>query len=709
MDSPKLRTECFRPLLLILVPALVWVLGSGGIANAGYADSAHGDDTDGVERSACQYPNPSPPPDTLDCPVGSCAHCHDTFNSDICTGTSGGPHQLFAPLDSPDFCMECHTDTDSEQVGGMPDAAANIADVFAKTYRHNVTGYSGLHRFWYASPPAEDSGGVEDRTYLSANKHVECNDCHNPHLAEDGLHSSNEVHVSAGTNDISDSGPLTGVYGVEPTWNSTWQVNQSWTTGGADSWPSTSSTATKEYQICFKCHADYNTNYSSWGGSGTESWTNLALEFNPRKQSYHPVAQALEEVDPGYSGGSDTWGSNRLPPAFTSVVIGDSGLKTAGSLGSITDSSKSWTGGQWVNWGVRFGTLRTMYNDVSYDYVRNITANTSNTLTVNAGTWLEFQNYESVYSIEYYAGCEATLASIGGGRYRLTHTIKDFNQYIDLTGYTLVVQEDTTGFIVGAVDWVAKGTVDFVDPAGDYVEVSGLTALKGSIMTGDVDYYFSATGQALMCSDCHSNDTIATTAAQGPHGSAVKWMLKGRNKAWPAASAASNGAGYDGTNLYAVFYSGAPSEPPQARRYENDGTDDGLFCLNCHSTVSFSKGTDGLQAVEARPPTGSGPGVNQHLSHNAQCIVCHVMVPHGSKLSRLMGDGDGDVSGQMPARYAFNNNLNNLNLSYYQGKMFNGDGTTKGPEAYPQPSEGGTHGTGICTHICHHYVPEEWP
>ena len=74
-----------------------------------------------------------------------------------------------------------------------------------------------------------------------------------------------------------------------------------------------------------------------------------------------------------------------------------------------------------------------------------------------------------------------------------------------------------------------------------------------------------------------------------------------------------------------------------------------------------------------------------------------------------MGDGDGDVSGQMPARYAFNNNLNNLNLSYYQGKMFNGDGTTKGPEAYPQPSEGGTHGTGVCTHICHHYVPEEWP
>ena len=91
MGSPRLRTKYFPLLLLILMPALVWVLGSGGIATAGYADSAHGDETNGVERSGCQDSQEPPQP----CPTGSCAHCHDTFDSDICTGTSGGPPQLF--------------------------------------------------------------------------------------------------------------------------------------------------------------------------------------------------------------------------------------------------------------------------------------------------------------------------------------------------------------------------------------------------------------------------------------------------------------------------------------------------------------------------------------------------------------------------------------------------------------------------------------
>lgn len=186
MEIPRSSIKYFWPLLFILVPALVWVLGSGDTAAAGYADSAHGDGTDGVERSACQDREDPP----AACPVGSCAHCHDTFDSGICAGTDPavGPYQLFAELDNPDFCMECHTDSGSVQVGGMSGGAGDIENLFTtKTYKHNVLGYSGLHRFWYATPPAEDSGDVEDRTYLSANKHVECNDCHNPHTAEADL------------------------------------------------------------------------------------------------------------------------------------------------------------------------------------------------------------------------------------------------------------------------------------------------------------------------------------------------------------------------------------------------------------------------------------------------------------------------------------------------------------------------------------------
>jgi hypothetical protein len=582
---------------------------------------------------------------------------------------------LFATLDDPDFCMECHTNSGSVQEPSVSGVPATIEILFQnKTYKHNVTGYSGLHEF---------SPNDEDRTYLSANKHVECNDCHNPHLAEAGLHSSNEVHVAAGTNEITDSGPLTGAFGVAPTWQP-WNYGGGWDQGGASSWPTTSSTADKEYEICFKCHADYNTNFSSWGGAGTEAWTNLALEFNPYKQSYHPVVQALPEIDPGYEYDSywdeeyDRYGSNQLPPAFTSVVIGDSGVKTDGSGSFVADSNKSWATNQWQDWGVRFGTRHNMYSEKIHDYVRTIGSNTSSQLTLAGyGNTDDLQDHFTVYSIEYYAGSGATKSGL-----TVTHSIKDFNLYLpSLVGYTVVIQNDPYNIFNNTVNKVAKGTV--ISNTATSFMVDGWTGLVGSVPAdGTVAYYFSATGQTMMCSDCHSNDEISTTAAQGPHGSAVKWMLKGRNRAWPLASAASNGIGDDGTKPYAVHYLAGGA---QARRYENDGTADGLFCLNCHSTVTFSKGGDGLQNAS-----------NVHSLHNSPCVNCHVLVPHGSKYSRLIGDQDDP----MPDRYAFDNDLSKMGVTWYAMKAFDPDhsGRSAGPAAYPQ----GSHGSSLyCAISCH--------
>lgn len=683
MQTAKSKIKNIGSTFFILVFAWAMVMLTAHSAAAGYAESAHGDSIDGADRSNAQcieWPDGS-------CTTGSCAHCHDTFDPTIC---GVNEHMVFFyPLDGSggddDMCMQCHTDTGSLQVGGMLGAPGDIETVFGKTYKHNVLGYSGLHKFWPWSPPA-DAGDVEDRAYLSANKHVECNDCHNPHAAEPGLHSSNQAHVSAGTNLISASGALKGAFGVEPVWNTTWRwYYGSWLAGGADSWPTEPSNAVKEYQICLKCHADYNTNVASWGGSGSQAWTNVALEFNPVKQSYHPVVQGLPEIDPGYSydpelGESDYHGSNQLPPAFTSLVIGDSGLKTGGSTTYYTDSSKNWDTGQWQNWGVRFGTWNNMYDHTSMDAIRNITSNTSNTLTLDTG-YLTHENNKTVYSIEYYAGRNATKSDN-----TVTHAIKNFNLYVpSLVGYKVVIQEDLSSIFSGAVDWVAVGTV--ISNMATSFTVDAWTALKGTVpASGTVAYYFSSAGQTMMCSDCHSNDEISTTAAQGPHGSAVKWMLKGRNRAWPLASAASNGAGDDGTNPYAVYYSAGGT---QALRYENDGTADGLFCLNCHSTVTFSKGADGLQNVG-----------NVHLLHNSPCVNCHIMVPHGSKYSRLIGDQDNDGYGNyMPTRYAFDNDLTNMGVTDFVIKRFDPDhsGRAGGP-VYPT----GSHSSNAyCYYNCH--------
>jgi hypothetical protein len=106
--------------------------------------------------------------------------------------------------------------------------------------------------------------------------------------------------------------------------------------------------------------------------------------------------------------------------------------------------------------------------------------------------------------------------------------------------------------------------------------------------------------QTMMCSDCH--DATTASAVQGPHGSASPFMLR-------------------------VFSGGpAPTTWPTATAFNSS------WCYNCHNDLSISMGG--------------------HANHHSAggCNVCHVVIPHGSKMSRLMADQDGS----MPARYALN-------------------------------------------------------
>jgi hypothetical protein len=428
-----------------------------------------------------------------------------------------------------------------------------------------------------------------------------------------------------------------------------WAVRTaSWSTTWPTTWPSTSSTATKEPQICFKCHSSYNTNPSGWNSAntdwtnttGTSAWTDVALEFNPANASYHPVVQALPP-------------SQQLPPAFISVVIGDSGLATSATTSSLTDTTKSWTSNKWQNWGLRVGTLSgistslTDRRHTTYNGVRRITSNTPTVLNVDAPFYSTINSYKDTYSIEYYAGRSTKSGTT------ITDTNKNFNLYLpSLVGYVVVIVDNVDGSGLTG-DNVAKGTV--ISNTATSFTVDNWTIInQGVPANGTVGYYFSATGHTMMCSDCHSNDTISSAAAQGPHGSAVKWMLKGRNRAWPSQSASQNGTG-TGT-LFEVC-----SNPSTggSHRSIGDGLDigNGLFCLNCHSTVIFSKDGKGREGDNI-------PHTRHTYSTTAmpKCANCHVLVPHGSKISRLIGDGDSN----MPSRYAFNNNLSNMQITSFR-------------------------------------------
>jgi hypothetical protein len=293
-------------------------------------------------------------------------------------------------------------------------------------YAHEVGSYSGIHR-----PSSQD----ETRGYISANKHVECADCHDVHEAQPTRHT-----MSSTTGNLV-SGALSGVPGGQATFSGT-----NWTSPTAYSLVATS---TYEYQICFKCHSGFNTNVTSWGGSGAASWTDQGLEFSPNNQSYHPVVARLPATDPGTTSGSSVLNQSDLRGEFT----------------------------------------------------------------------------------------------FGGATYGGWHI-----------------------------------------------------------------------GDTMSCSDCHAQ---SNAGSYGPHGSAVKWMLKGPNQAWPYNTAAGNG-GSTGT-----FWTTGDAAG------NVDGTN-GMFCLNCHvfrsSGIRWHGGSD----------------------HAVDCVRCHIRVPHGGKVSRLLRAGTATT---LPNRY----------------------------------------------------------
>ncbi|MDO8915018.1 MAG: hypothetical protein Q7W16_02905 [Coriobacteriia bacterium] len=149
-------------------------------------------------------------------------------------------------------------------------------------FTHKVESYNGVHR-----PSPTD----ETQAQISANKHVECADCHDVHAARKVSHTGG----GATGNAIGTSSPLLGVSGQQfaKGTSTNWSL-----TGSSFTW---TTAATTEYAICFKCHSSANSNYATWGGAGAASWTNQALEFNPSNRSFHPVVAALGSAGSGSS------------------------------------------------------------------------------------------------------------------------------------------------------------------------------------------------------------------------------------------------------------------------------------------------------------------------------------------------------------------------------------------------------------------------
>jgi len=156
-----------------------------------------------------------------------------------------------------------------------------------------------------------------------------------------------------------------------------------------------------------------------------------------------------------------------------------------------------------------------------------------------------------------------------------------------------------------------------------------------ALTTGQMKAPWTTVGtQTMMCSDCHNTDA-ASPAAQGPHGSATQFMLRGPVTLWPPTG------NFDGATLYNT-----------------------TFCANCHTYTATNRAHD------------------KHRGEAVTCYNCHILVPHGGKLGRLIGDGN---SATFPARYAYQGNKANMFITGF---------TKAAPGSYSETNCGATCDTG---------------
>ena len=198
----------------------------------------------------------------------SCSACHRSHASPGVVLRDAWPEEA--------ICFSCHA------AGGpgtnVQPAFTNFSNTATGFYKHDVMLSSNIHRLNQAS--GADFGG--------GNRHVECEDCHDPHNSTRGSSAAPGLPLE-----------MAGVSGVDPAWTGpgaaasfTWLTN-----------------ALTEYQVCFKCHSSFTSlpGYipDGWTGSalvanGLRKLTSasgaqvadsrdLAKEFNPYQTSFHPV------------------------------------------------------------------------------------------------------------------------------------------------------------------------------------------------------------------------------------------------------------------------------------------------------------------------------------------------------------------------------------------------------------------------------------
>ena len=174
-------------------------------------------------------PNPWPQSKYRSVSDNGCENCHTPHNA--------GTHQRLLTFSiAADNCFSCHN-------GNV--ASKNLFPEFNKPSVHSMTKYAGVH------------DAAEDPQNFQA--HVSCVDCHNPHASTPATALAPNA-----------SGPITGTVGMDA--------------AGAVANP-----ILREYELCYRCHANLRNPDQDVYVSHQSPQTNVRLEFDQANASFHPI------------------------------------------------------------------------------------------------------------------------------------------------------------------------------------------------------------------------------------------------------------------------------------------------------------------------------------------------------------------------------------------------------------------------------------
>jgi len=241
-----------------------------------YAASRHAGSSAMVWPGPDGTVDPGGPPARIAGDAGKCVNCHTPHGYADASGLI--PSLMFSREEK--LCIVCHD--------GSP-ATKNIKVDFTKVYRHPAGTIIGKHSV------AENGSSVNYGFSPTNNRHSDCEDCHNSHVAKA---DSGLLVPPAASNRLLGMGRISVTNGPAGT------VPSYAYRGPADLNPP------REYEICFKCHSSWTTLPPSTPSGGQPK--DKALQFNTNNPSFHPIEAAGKNPNINANAFVNNWNATKL-------------------------------------------------------------------------------------------------------------------------------------------------------------------------------------------------------------------------------------------------------------------------------------------------------------------------------------------------------------------------------------------------------------